>query len=57
MSEKELIDGQNDNPELKNNKSIKGWLKKIGVAGFLFFLIKGIVWIFIFVQAGKCALE
>tara|TARA_B100001778_G_C18497567_1_gene588101 strand:- start:470 stop:592 length:123 start_codon:yes stop_codon:yes gene_type:complete len=23
------------------------WLKRIGVAGFLFFLIKGIVWILI----------
>jgi hypothetical protein len=25
------------------------WLKRIGVAGFLFFLIKGLVWIFVIV--------
>lgn len=37
-------------------KSIKNWLKKIGVAGFLFFFIKGLVWTFVFVQAGRCAL-
>ena len=23
----------------------KSWLKKIGIAGFLFFLIKGLVWL------------
>lgn len=34
----------------------KLWLKRIGVAGFLFFLIKGLVWIAIFLWAGKCAL-
>jgi hypothetical protein len=27
------------------------WLKKLGVAGFLFFLIKGLVWIGIAVWA------
>jgi hypothetical protein len=26
----------------------KIWLKRIGVAGFLFFLIKGLVWILVF---------
>ena len=31
----------------------KKWLKKIGVAGFLFFLIKGLIWIFIFVGGAK----
>ncbi|MEM1220950.1 MAG: hypothetical protein AAGH79_18660 [Bacteroidota bacterium] len=30
------------------------WLKRVGVAGFAFFLIKGLVWIAIFVMAGKC---
>jgi hypothetical protein len=25
-----------------------GWLKKLGVAGFLFFLIKGILWLVLF---------
>lgn len=26
----------------------KGWIKRIGVAAFLFFLIKGIFWLLIF---------
>ncbi len=29
-------------------KSVKNWLKRLGLAGFLFFLIKGLVWIAIF---------
>jgi len=29
----------------KNKKDLKSWLKKIGVAGFLFFLIKGLLWV------------
>lgn len=35
----------------------KQWLKRLGVAGFLFFFIKGLVWIGIFIWAGKCALD
>ncbi len=31
----------------------KKYLKRIGVAGFLFFLIKGLVWIFIFLGGAK----
>lgn len=34
---------------------VKLWLKRVGLAGFLFFLIKGLVWIAIFVGIGKCA--
>jgi len=34
---------------------VKLWLKRVGVAGFLFFLIKGLIWIAIFVGLGKCA--
>ncbi|HMX39392.1 MAG TPA: hypothetical protein PK971_09915 [Saprospiraceae bacterium] len=26
----------------------KNWLRKIGIAGFLFFFIKGLVWLAIF---------
>jgi hypothetical protein len=33
----------------------KLWLKRVGVAGFLFFLLKGLVWVAIFVGVGKCA--
>jgi len=31
----------------------KLWLKRIGVVGFLFFLIKGLIWLAIFAGAGK----
>ena len=41
----------------QDQSKIKGWFKKIGLVGFLFFLIKGLVWLFIFFQAGKCALQ
>jgi len=30
------------------------WFKKIGVAGFLFFLLKGIVWLAVFAGLIKC---
>lgn len=29
------------------------WIKRIGILGFLFFLIKGLVWLFIFLGLGK----
>jgi hypothetical protein len=29
------------------------WLKRFGVAGFLFFLIKGLIWLAIFYGAGR----
>lgn len=31
----------------------KKWLQKIGVAGFLFFFIKGLAWIAVFMGLGK----
>ncbi len=34
-------------------RSYKTWLKRVGVAGFLFFLIKGLVWLAIFFGLGK----
>ncbi len=30
------------------------WLKKLGWAGFLFFLLKGLVWVAIFAGVWKC---
>ena len=48
---------EKEKPPIEKKGSIKNWLKKIGVAGFLFFLIKGLVWVYIFVQAGKCAMK
>lgn len=29
----------------KNKKNIIGWIKKIGFWGFMFFLLKGLVWL------------
>jgi len=40
-----------------NSPSYKKWLKRFGVAGFLFFFLKGLAWIAFFVFAGKCAME
>lgn len=34
-------------------RKMKPWLKKAGIVGFLFFLIKGLVWLFIFIGLGK----
>ncbi len=34
----------------------KKWFKRIGIIGFLFFLIKGLVWLAIFFGAGKLIL-
>lgn len=38
------------------DNKFKLWFKRIGLAGFMFFLIKGLVWIAIFVGIGKCTL-
>jgi hypothetical protein len=35
------------------NSKIVNWVKKIGVVGFLFFLVKGILWILIPYLIGK----
>jgi hypothetical protein len=29
------------------------WLKRIGIAGFLFFLIKGLIWLGVFFGLGQ----
>lgn len=34
--------------EDSKNKGLVKWLKRIGLAGFLFFLIKGLIWIAVF---------
>ncbi len=34
-------------------KKVLLWLKRIGVAGFLFFLVKGLIWIAIFLGIGS----
>lgn len=45
---------------IKSKESMSGlgkWFKRVGIAGFLFFLLKGIAWLFVFFWAGKCALD
>lgn len=44
------------NNEVKQSK-LKLWLKRVGIAGFLFFLIKGLVWIGVFIWLGRCAVN
>lgn len=39
----------------EDNQKLK-WLKRFGVGGFLFFFIKGLIWLAIFFGIGKCAL-
>lgn len=34
-------------------KNSLGWFKKFGIAAFLFFLIKGLVWLAVFFGAWK----
>jgi len=34
--------------EQSDKKSIAKWFKRLGLAGFLFFLIKGLIWIAVF---------
>ena len=36
-----------------NKNKIMPWLKRLGLAGFLFFLIKGLVWLAIFFGLGS----
>lgn len=40
-------------PEKAEKSKLKKWLARFGVAGFLFFLIKGLIWIAISVFAVK----
>lgn len=38
-----------------NKSQITEWTKRLGAAGFLFFLLKGLVWLVIFAGLGRCA--
>ena len=40
---------------LKKENNIKAvtWLKRLGWAGFLFFTVKGIIWLALFMGIGK----
>jgi hypothetical protein len=40
-------------PPPKEHSKARSWLARLGWAGFLFFFIKGLVWVAIFLGAGK----
>lgn len=35
-----------------NNGTLSRWIKRFGVAGLLFFIIKGLLWLAVFIGAG-----
>lgn len=37
----------------EKNQAPRKWLKRIGIAGFLFFLIKGLIWLAVFWGLGS----
>ncbi len=44
---------QSENKVLKNEKA-RRWIRRIGVTGFLFFLVKGLVWLAVIFGVAKC---
>jgi len=46
---KTLICAQMNKPD-----SFKKWLKRLGIGGFIFFTVKGLIWLFILFGVGKC---
>jgi hypothetical protein len=44
--------------ESKNEKNtVSRWVKRFGVAGFLFFLIKGLIWLALFIGAAYFGID
>ena len=43
--------------ETENTDQKKTWFKRLGVAGILFFTIKGCITLGLMIWAGKCALN
>ncbi|MCO5233863.1 MAG: hypothetical protein LC105_05935 [Chitinophagales bacterium] len=49
-------DSQANHLQKEDNNS-KKWIKRLGAGAFMFFLIKGIAWLFVFAYAAKtCAI-
>jgi len=46
----------NPTPPAEKSSRFRLWLKRMGLAGFLFFFLKGIGWLVLAAVAGKCAL-
>jgi len=45
------------NEDTPKEKTAARWLKRVGVAGFLFFLIKGLIWLALFIGAAYFGLD
>jgi hypothetical protein len=43
--------------EEQEKRNWKFWFKRIGLVGFLFFLIKGLIWIGVAMLAGKALFD
>jgi len=43
--------------EIDQNSTPKTWFKRLGLAGILFFTIKGCITLGLMIWAGKCALD
>jgi hypothetical protein len=39
---------------MQQQTKYKTWIKRIGLAGFLFFLIKGLIWLAVIFGVAKC---
>lgn len=48
---------QSDMKKSAEKRDWKMWFKRLGVLGFLFFLVKGLIWIGVFLFAGKAILD
>lgn len=46
------MEAANEDKKEQGSK-LKNWIRKVGIAGFFFFLFKGLVWIAIFMGAGS----
>ncbi len=49
MDQDQLQNNTEPVAEKKKVKGLKKWLKRFGIAGFWFFLIKGLLWIVVFI--------
>jgi hypothetical protein len=50
---KEPPEENNSSAEKSRKKKTILWLKRIGIGGFMFFLIKGLVWLAVIFGIGK----
>lgn len=53
----ESTENTQEKPEITKNKKMIAWLKRLGLLGFLFFLIKGLVWLAVIFFGGSKLLE